>query len=252
MADLDDFFAKKDKKKRSTKKFPTPEDVSKQLEETAAKTKEVKAKKEAPPVNTEGTTETEVVEVSDLSLFLSPLSDTRQRLTDTVCSRSQGDEWKEFVEEGVKDYTGLKIGNLQLKDNDYSVHEGEGDKNAEGGGGDGDRKGPWENQGEGDAAATSSKEQKRKEEPRSVAPSVYVIPQAKSMALNVRKGQLPDLNNQEYFPTLGAAKAEEFRRKKNEPAFEEVKHGGRFQRSSDLDKNAPVVVGNRYNSLADS
>lgn len=251
MADLDDFFAKKDKKKRSTKKFPTPEDVSKQLEETAAKTKEVKAKKEAPPLNTEGTTEPEVAEVSDRSLLRISLSVSRQGLTDAVCSRSQGDEWKDFVEEGVKDYTGLKIGNLQLKDNDYSVHEGEGDKNAEGG--DGERKGPWENQGgEGDAAATSSKEQKRKEEPRSVAPSVYVIPQAKSMTLNVRKGQLPDLNNEEYFPTLGAAKAEEFRRKKNEPAFEEVKHGGRFQRSSDLDKNAPVVVGNRYNSLADS
>lgn len=49
MADLDDFFAKKDRKKKITKKFATPEDLSKQLEETSAKNKEVKARKEPPP-----------------------------------------------------------------------------------------------------------------------------------------------------------------------------------------------------------
>lgn len=70
--------------------------------------------------------------------------------------------------------------------------------------------------------------------------------------LRLKRDALPDINNQEYFPTLGDAKKEELRKKKNEPAFEEVRSGARFQRSSDLANNAPVSVGNRYNSLADS
>ena len=37
MADLDDFFAKKDKKKSKTKKFLTPEEVVKKLEDTSKK-----------------------------------------------------------------------------------------------------------------------------------------------------------------------------------------------------------------------
>lgn len=43
MADLDDFFAKKDRKKnKSTKKFATTEDVAKKLEDNAKKTEKVK------------------------------------------------------------------------------------------------------------------------------------------------------------------------------------------------------------------
>lgn len=38
----------------------------------------------------------------------------------------------------------------------------------------------------------------------------------------------------------------------NEPAFEEVKQGVRYQRSSYLPTNAPVSVGNRFNQLSDS
>lgn len=48
MADLDDFFAKKDRKKnKSTKKFSTTEDVAKKLEDNAKKTEKVK-KERAP------------------------------------------------------------------------------------------------------------------------------------------------------------------------------------------------------------
>lgn len=42
MADLDDFFAKKDKKKGKTKKFLSSEELVKQLSEQAAKEKELK------------------------------------------------------------------------------------------------------------------------------------------------------------------------------------------------------------------
>lgn len=48
MADLDDFFAKKDRKKsKSTKKFSTTEEVAKKLEDNAKKTEKVK-KERAP------------------------------------------------------------------------------------------------------------------------------------------------------------------------------------------------------------
>lgn len=46
MADLDDFFAKKDRKKsKSAKKFGTPEELAKKLEDTSKKS-EIKPKKD--------------------------------------------------------------------------------------------------------------------------------------------------------------------------------------------------------------
>ncbi len=71
-------------------------------------------------------------------------------------------------------------------------------------------------------------------------------------ATKLKKGVLPDLANEELFPVLGSAKPEEVKKKRPEPGFEEVKHGGRVQRSSDLQNNAPVSIGNRFGSLADS
>lgn len=44
MADLDDFFAKKDRKKNKGKKFTTTDDIAKRLEESGRKAE--KAKKE--------------------------------------------------------------------------------------------------------------------------------------------------------------------------------------------------------------
>lgn len=43
MADLDDFFAKKDRKKTKSKKFATPDELAKKLEDTTKKN-EVKPK----------------------------------------------------------------------------------------------------------------------------------------------------------------------------------------------------------------
>lgn len=68
----------------------------------------------------------------------------------------------------------------------------------------------------------------------------------------MRKGVLPDIHDQEYFPVLGSAKPEEVKKKRPEPGFTEVQHGGRFQRPSEIASSAPVSIGNRFNSLADS
>lgn len=59
MADLDDFFAKKDRKKAKGKKFTTTEEIAKKLEETG---KRLGKKTKDKPVNPEGeeTQQTEV------------------------------------------------------------------------------------------------------------------------------------------------------------------------------------------------
>lgn len=72
------------------------------------------------------------------------------------------------------------------------------------------------------------------------------------MAPRLRKGVLPDIHNQEYFPVLGSAKPEEVKKKRPEPGFEEVKHGSRVLRSNEVGSSAPVSIGNRFNSLSDS
>lgn len=51
MADLDDFFAKKDKKKGKAKKFVTAEEIAKQLDDTSKKAVESKMKKAEPADN---------------------------------------------------------------------------------------------------------------------------------------------------------------------------------------------------------
>ncbi|KAI5643712.1 carnitine deficiency-associated protein 3 domain-containing protein [Phthorimaea operculella] len=83
MADLDDFFAKKDRKKsKSVKKFATTDEIAKKLEDGKQKP-EARPKKERPA--TEG---------------------------EEGSRAGEEEEWKEY-EEPVKDYTGLKIQVLQ-------------------------------------------------------------------------------------------------------------------------------------------
>lgn len=52
MADLDDFFAKKDRKKAKGKKFTTTEEIAKKLEETEKRIEKPKPKEK--PINPEG------------------------------------------------------------------------------------------------------------------------------------------------------------------------------------------------------
>lgn len=54
MADLDDFFAKKDRKKAKGKKFTTTEEIAKKLEETGKKAEKPKPKEPIKPLNVEG------------------------------------------------------------------------------------------------------------------------------------------------------------------------------------------------------
>lgn len=62
MADLDDFFAKKDRKKAKGKKFTTTDEVAKKLEETGKRLEKPKPKEK--PANPEGGEEIQQTEVS--------------------------------------------------------------------------------------------------------------------------------------------------------------------------------------------
>ena len=149
-------------------------------------------------------------------------------------------------------------------DDNYSGPDGDGvDGDGEGEGGEGGqtkrRTGPWQKSaGESNVPSSSQEQQEQEQQQQPAQPQaakVYVSPalrQQQLKAVRLRKGVLPDINNEEFFPTLGDAKKEELRKKKNEPSFEEVKNGGRLTRSTDLPTNAPVSIGNRYNSLSDS
>lgn len=72
MADLDDFFAKKDRKKKTVKKFATPEELAKKIDETVAITKKADAKasvaprKEAP----EGAVAEDVAAVAQVCIWI--------------------------------------------------------------------------------------------------------------------------------------------------------------------------------------
>ena len=76
----------------------------------------------------------------------------------------------------------------------------------------------------------------------------YFLFKAPKPSQKLRNRNAPDITNAEYFPTLGAARPEEQRKKKNEPAFEEVRHGGRLQKIQEVQPDAPSV-GNRFKTL---
>ncbi|XP_063835810.1 protein CDV3 homolog [Ostrinia nubilalis] len=111
MADLDDFFAKKDRKKKAVKKFATADELAKKLEDTKQKT-DVRPKKERPVQEGE-----------------------------EGGRAGEEEEWKEY-EEPVKDYTGLKIQVLQGGNGaPESGGRSESEDSAPDGSGKG--KGPW-------------------------------------------------------------------------------------------------------------
>ncbi|XP_061402261.1 protein CDV3 homolog [Musca vetustissima] len=239
MADLDDFFAKKDKKKSKKPKFLTAEELVKNLEESS-KREVVKPKKP----------ETTVPEVGESA------EDKPAAVEQPVLAPPQEDEWKEIEEEQRKDYSGLKIGQLTLNDDDdYSGSEGqdedgESDGNVNSETGKKSGSGVWKK-----VIPAEEVTQIPMEMPVPAKSKTYVSPALRAAAAQgsgikpkLRSKVAPDITNADYFPSLGAARPEEQRKKKNEPAFEEVRHGGRLQRVKEQSA-APTKATNRFQSL---
>lgn len=172
MADLDDFFAKKDRKKsKAVKKFATADELAKKMEDTKQKP-EVRPKKERP--TQEG---------------------------DESARAGEEEEWKEY-EEPVKDYTGLKI---QVLQGGNGAPESGRDNTSEDSAPDSSKgKGPWNKPVETEVAAAAPApvpvEQPEKK-------STYVPPVPRQrVAEPLRRNQAkhaPDIHNDDSFPVLG-------------------------------------------------
>jgi len=107
MADLDDFFAKKDKKKSrsAVKKFTTNDLLnSKQTDDVAAI--QALPKKPAEPKKREETKESSAAD----SEAPKPHPKSQESAVE--------EEWGEFEQEKERDYSGLKIQKLQIQDDE--------------------------------------------------------------------------------------------------------------------------------------
>lgn len=243
MADLDDFFAKKDRKKAKGKKFTTTEEIAKKLEETGKRLGKSKSKDK--PVNPEG-------------------EETQQT--------EDEDEWREFEEE-KKDYTGLKIGNLTLNesvDAESDDERGTGDNSSDGESGEGGNKhsGPWKKP-EGPPPAPQPEvtaEVAPPPPPVTTGGSSYKPPHLRNVqtvAASPRqraKNIAPDISSEEYFPTLSSKQQQSNepigpwgRRKRDEGSFEEVRNRGGSRSYSVQESQAQppkLSLGNKYGALS--
>lgn len=253
MADLDDFFAKKDRKKAKGKKFTTTDEIAKKLEETGKKIEKTKKDKAVLPSQTSGQGEEEQGNQAQ-----------------------EDDEWKEFEEE-KKDYTGLKIGNLQIEGEGMS---GEGEEEEEQEMEENEagemvpkrkvQSGPWKMVNQPTAPETSEPQvvEKRPEAPTGsssyVPPHLRNQPKEPSHASPRSKNKAaPDINSEEYFPSLSAAKSIEptgawGRRRRDEGSFEEVRnsksHSSRYSdmatKMSAGGAGPKLNLGNKYGALS--
>lgn len=267
---LEDFFAKKSKKKGSKgkgKKFTTSDEIAKKLVEqdpasgpssagSVSSEVTVKKSKSAPPTAAEGSKAEEK----------EPEEDLNYRFKDD-------DEWTDFRDESQKDYSGLKIQALQIQDEqpEGDVEEEEVDENGEviKGRGQG-ASGPWNKSAEGGpgpaapaaAAAPASEPEPPKEEPKPAAgpPSKYVPPgkrggsdggsgpSAAAMRPG-RKGKAPQINSEFEFPTLAASSdLVKHSNKVEDATFSTVTRGGQALDSA-ASKGGDLQLGNRFAAL---
>jgi len=200
MADLDDFFAKKDKKKKGTKKFSkaNTDVIAKNLEESAIKEQKQQDK-----------------EMTNMSEDKNPEN-----------IKQDDEEWDDY-RENKKDYTGLKIDNLVIEE-PVKVEEEETEINE-----DGevvkvkrDESGPWnkkDGENRGSMEETPEPEVKQNktiimEQPNVVGGS-YVPPHMRGAGgastpdrnpeprrqVPRRMRAAPDISSEVYFPSLSSA-----------------------------------------------
>ncbi|XP_026741998.1 protein CDV3 homolog [Trichoplusia ni] len=212
MADLDDFFAKKDRKKsKAVKKFATTDELAKKLDDTKQKS-DVRPKKERPVQEGE-----------------------------EGGRAGEEEEWKEY-EEPVKDYTGLKI---QVLQGGNGAPESGRDSASEDAPSEGGKvKGPWNKpQADAEAAAPAPVEEPK---PRESKPAAYVPPSSRMRPVeSVRKStkHAPDIHNDDYFPVLGASS------KRGAGGGWSTAGAGATRDHNNT--RAPLALGNRFTELQD-
>jgi len=275
MADLDSFFAKKDKKKVKGKKFTTPDEIARRLEEKEKKL-EIQASKEK-------------VETLQKKLEENPNIET---IVVSAPPKKEEEEWNDFKDEAEKDLTDLKIAQLKIE----SEEEGEGEDSEDGEGGEGRSKkdGVWKKQEapQADPSAAVSVNMDAKPEQQAAAlqaaaaasaaraaeaagggggggKSSYVPPHMRNSMASERAPMpkrssraskvAPDISNEMAFPSLAdtvTANPQGAWGKKKMPVennigFENVK-GGSVARSTEDNRPQKLSTANRFNALSDN
>jgi len=256
MADLDDFFAKKDKKKK-TKKFSKAnvDELAKNLEETDKK-EQRQADKFEP-------------------LATSAALNNEEKNQEKEKKVEAEDDWDDY-HENKKDYTGLKIENLKVEEEVEEEEEEEEQMNE-----DGEmvsvkksESGPWNKKSGSKNNSTDIPDEKIPEPSPAPLPGVnksggYVPPhlrggnasapaERRPMARN-RVKNAPDINSEVYFPSLSsgtddAAPKGAWGKKlsgRNEGQFEEVRER-QGQSHNNRSSEAPKLsLGNKFDLLTE-
>jgi len=255
MADLDDFFKKKDKKKKGEKKFAkaNTDVLAKNLEQMAVKEEKAMEKE---------------------------ISEMNNDSPNTPLNQQDDDEWDDY-RENKKDYTGLKIENLtqeQPKEEEEEETEVNEDGEVVAKRKDG-KDGPWNKLG--DTTSNQGSMEEREEIPEQKREAVellassnvvggsYVPPHmrgqagaaAAAAATEVRRPQprgrvmkAPDISSEVYFPSLGNSEDSAPKGAWGKPArggegaFEEVK-GGEKQGSVRSTESKALTLGNKFDVL---
>lgn len=227
MSDLDDFFAKKDKKKKSKNK---DQPLDKKVKKKEKIIESIKNEDEEKPV-------TEIDE--------HPVHDEEQ--------------WSDFQEEQETDYSGLKIQKLEIVEPEPGTGgDSQGEEDGEDGSGN---QGPWNKIQQMPTEPEPVIE--TKPEPLQIVPQSggYIPPHLRGkqevkpsprVQPGSRRRNAPDIKNEESFPTLAAAVSEEVTVQKltwAKQGFEQVKSGG--SRSAGQNSEAPKInLENRYDALS--
>jgi len=192
---LDDFFAKKDKKK--TKKSKVLSELN-ALSQTEEKPKKKKAPKEKSSSASNG-----------------PVDGSAESRKEGEQVEKPADEWVEIEEKADADYSGLKIQSLRLEEREAAAKEEAGAEDDDAAGnGNNANDGPWKKievapvASEDHTEVVSEAKEATPPSGKYVPPSVRAAQrqQAQQAAAPLRRRNnklAPDVNDQESFPTLG-------------------------------------------------
>lgn len=238
--DLDSFFAKKDKSKKKAKSAITVDDLAPDKKQKKKKKKSKEKEKE-----------------SDAS-------------SSAVISKEEDAEWNDFESE-EKDYSGLKIQNLQIcaKDDEEENEEREPNSDSdEDGEKESGEKGPWNKANAEPAAAVEmihevpvpvAKKEEAAAQSSVVKSGKYVPPNLRKQMENPEpvkrvpksKKVAPNIHNQEEFPTLGANPVPQ-EIDMDPRQFERVRQGGRSEDAHQKHSAPRLELGNKYGALSNT
>ncbi|XP_068205747.1 protein CDV3 homolog isoform X2 [Palaemon carinicauda] len=250
MADLDSFFAKKDRKKVKGKKFTTSDEIARRLEESEKKDQIQILKYKVEPVRKleEPSEDSPVVEEPPPKTFL-----------------QEEEEWNDFEDDKDKDLTNLKINKLQIEDEEDNGG-GSADDDCEKGEHGDKRDGVWKTESMQQPAPAAppvvTVEPEEKGRPM-VGNSSYVPPHMRNVSASPlpkstprRNKTAPDINNEMAFPSLSDAQAANpmgawGKKRFNNEGFESVRHGSTRVMAED---HAPpkLSTANRFDALSDN